>query len=104
MFISYLYAFESPLWRSWTTNMRWIIIAPSIGTGLIWIVQCIVLLVKLLISGDIWKEFEDVIAAYLIVMGIPHVIFAFYNFGRHMWWDWYWTTEGARTNNSDYMY
>lgn len=95
MIISYLYALESPLWRSWSTNMRWVVIAPAMLTGGIWIVQCITLLIKLLISGDIWKEFEDVIAAYLIVMGIPHAIFAFYNFGRHQWWDWYWTTEGA---------
>jgi len=83
MFISYLYALESPLFRAWNTAMRWVIIAPSMLTGTIWLIQVITLCIKLLISGDIWKEFEDVIAAYLIVMGIPHAIFVFYNFGRH---------------------
>lgn len=38
MIISYLYALESPLWKSWSTNMRWVIIAPGLVSGGIWLV------------------------------------------------------------------
>lgn len=49
----------------------------------------------MLIKGELWKSVDDIIGAYLIVVGVPQAVFSWYNFGRHQWWEWYMTHDGA---------
>jgi hypothetical protein len=49
----------------------------------------------MLIRGELWKSVDDIIGAYLIVVGVPQAVFSIYNFARHQWWEWYHTHEGA---------
>ena len=58
--------------------------------------QCIYQLISMLIKGEIWKSVDDVIGAYLIVVGIPQAVFSTYNFVRHLWWNYYITHAGAK--------
>ena len=90
MWLSYLYAWESPIFMQYTKQQRWLPVIFSIISGSIWIVQIITFVIRLIISKDIWAEFEDVIQLYLIVVGTPQAVFAIYNFARHQWWEWYW--------------
>lgn len=83
MFIAYLYALESPLWLRLTKEMRWVPTIFAIISAAVWLISCIVLAIKVIINGDIWKEFEDVIQAYLIVVGLPHAVYSIYNFAMH---------------------
>jgi hypothetical protein len=71
MWLSYLYAWESPLFMQYTKQQRWTPIILSIISGSIWILQVLFFAVKLLLSKDIWAELEDVVQLYLIVVGIP---------------------------------
>jgi hypothetical protein len=50
----------------------------------------------MLIKGEIRKSVDDVIGAYLIVVGIPQAVFSWYNFSRHLWWNYYSTHQGAK--------
>lgn len=94
MAIGYLYALESPIWLRFTYAMRWVPTIFSIIGAAIWLISAIILIIKVLINGDIWKEFEDVIQAYLIVIGIPNFIYGVYNFAMHQWWEWYYARGG----------
>lgn len=59
--VSYLYAWQSPYWLTFPTAIRWIPAALGLATGGMWIASCIILIIKVMMNGDIWKEFEDVV-------------------------------------------
>jgi|LakMenE01Jun11ns_1017448.scaffolds.fasta_scaffold9802548_1 hypothetical protein len=89
MMISLGYAIESPLIINNNYKTRLIPIIIGYVTSGIWVVQCITVLIKLCIHGDMFKEAEDIVGAYFIILGIPPVVFSIYNAIRNEWWYWY---------------
>jgi hypothetical protein len=71
MMISFGLALESPL----LTNMpeiskNVVLLIGLIGTG-IWVIQCLAELIKMCIAGAFFKEADDIIGAYMIILGFP---------------------------------
>lgn len=58
----------------------------------------------MLIRGELWKSVDDIIGAYLIVVGVPQAVFSIYNFARHQWWEYYYTHEGAIIGDKPYEF
>lgn len=84
-----------PIFVNLDFKTRWIPVIFGLVTGGMWIAQCIYQLISMLIKGEIWKSVDDVIGAYLIVVGVPQAVFSTYNFVRHLWWNYYITHDGA---------
>ena len=95
MMVSLGFAIESPLLISNNYKTRLIPIIIGYVTSGIWVVQCITVLIKLCVHGDMFKEAEDIVGAYFIILGIPPVVFTVYNAIRNEWWYWYHNGKGA---------
>lgn len=89
MMISFGFAIESPLITNLPYNARLVPIIIGYVTSGIWVVQCITVLIKLCVHGDMFKEAEDIVGAYFIILGIPPVVFTVYNAIRNEWYYWY---------------
>lgn len=87
--ISLAWAMNSPIITDLHYRVRAIPGWIGVGTSALWAIQCITELIKLLINGDLFKELDDIVGAYLAVLGIPHAVFTIYNFVRSEWWMWY---------------
>ena len=77
---------DSPLWYQLSKGVRNIPLITGISITGLWFILLVSELIKLLVHGKVFRTASEIVAAYVIVLGIPHAAFTIYNLIKDIMW------------------
>jgi len=84
--ITWFYVLGSPIYHRQDKWLKNIPLITGISITGIWAIMAVSELIKLLVHGKVFRSAAEIVAAYVVVLGIPHAAFTIYNLVRDIMW------------------